>query len=114
MSLYKPAETAVIRKYVALNHELMLAALAGLGMETVTITELEMTVVIADAIHHHSIRWGSRYRQVEQYQKNGLEREVQSLHAKRSSILYTSLPGWQLNRSERPSFAVRNAIKSAS
>ena len=78
------AETAVIRKYVALNQELKGAALAELGMVTEAIGELETAVALADTIQYQPTCWASRQQLAELYRQ--IDREQESQKALSDSV----------------------------
>ncbi len=54
------AESATVRKYIALYHELKGLALARLEQTADAISELETAVQLADAIHYQPLCWQGR------------------------------------------------------
>ena len=54
------AESATVRKYIALYHELRGLALAKLAQAADAISELETAVQLADGIHYQPLRWQGR------------------------------------------------------
>jgi DNA-binding SARP family transcriptional activator len=87
------AETTVIRKYVALNHELKGVALVELGMTTEAIDELEIAVSLADTIQYQPIRCAGRHRLAELYRQNGREQEAQRTSSEATHIIQTIATG---------------------
>lgn len=81
------AETAVIRKYVSLNHELMGMALAELNRLDEAIIAMETAIHLADAIKYQSIRWASRHQLVEMYRQDNREQEAQRTSSEATHII---------------------------
>jgi predicted ATPase len=70
------AETAIARKYTALNHELKGLALAELGNLADAIRELASAISLADAIQYQPIRWMDRHQLAILYRQNNNEGEA--------------------------------------
>jgi tetratricopeptide (TPR) repeat protein len=87
------AETAVIRKYVALNHELKGAALAELGRVPEAIGALETAAALGDAIQYQPIRWASRHQLAELYRQNGRGPEAQRTLSEAAHIIQNIAAG---------------------
>jgi len=83
------AETNVIPKYVALNHELKGMALAELGNMDEAINELETAISLADTIHYQPIRWAGRQRLAKLYQQIGRERQEENSSSVADQIIQT-------------------------
>jgi class 3 adenylate cyclase/tetratricopeptide (TPR) repeat protein len=83
------AETAIIRKYVALNHEMKGAAMAELGKMDDAISELKTAISLADAIQYQPIRWAGRHQLAKLYYQNGLEQEAKNTSSKAEHIIQT-------------------------
>jgi tetratricopeptide (TPR) repeat protein len=83
------AETSVIRKYVALNHELMGMALAELGSVDEAILAMETAISLADAIQYPPIRWASRHQLAKLYRQNGREQEAKNTSSEAAQIIQT-------------------------
>jgi class 3 adenylate cyclase/tetratricopeptide (TPR) repeat protein len=83
------AETAVIRKYVALNHEMKGAAMAELGKMDEAIIELKTAISLADTIQYQPIRWAGRHQLAKLYHQNGLEQESKNTSSEAEHIIQT-------------------------
>ena len=83
------AETAVIRKYIALNHEMKGAAMAELGKMDDAISELNTAISLADAIQYQPIRWAGRHQLAKLYHQNGLEQEAKNTSSEAEHIIQT-------------------------
>jgi tetratricopeptide (TPR) repeat protein len=83
------AETADIRKYVALNHELIGMALAELGSVDEAIVAFETAISLADAIRYQPIRWASRNQLAELYRQNGREQEAKKTSSEAAHVIQT-------------------------
>jgi tetratricopeptide (TPR) repeat protein len=83
------AETSVIRKYVALNHELRGMALAKLGRVDEAIGATETAISLADAIQYQPIRWAGRNQLAELYRQNGREQEAKNTSSEAGYIIKT-------------------------
>jgi DNA-binding SARP family transcriptional activator len=83
------AETGVIRKYIALNHELRGMALAELGGVDEAIYELETAVALADTIQYQPVRWASRQRLAKLYLQIGREGEAKNTSSEAEDIIQT-------------------------
>jgi tetratricopeptide (TPR) repeat protein len=81
------AETAIIRKYLALNHELKGTALAELGKMDDAINELKIAISLADAIQYQPIRWAGRHQLAKLYHHNGLEQEARNTSSEAEHII---------------------------
>ena len=64
------AEIKGIRKYIALNHELMGLTLTSLGKRDQAARELKTAVILADEIQYQPIRWAGRFHLAKLYQQN--------------------------------------------
>jgi tetratricopeptide (TPR) repeat protein len=83
------AETAVIRKYIALNHEMKGVAISELGKMDEAISELKTAISLADAIQYQPIRWAGRHQLVKLYHQNGLEQEAKNTSSEAEHIIQT-------------------------
>jgi tetratricopeptide (TPR) repeat protein len=92
------AETSVIRKYVALNHELRGMALAKLGRVDEAIEATETAISLADAIQYQPIRWAGRQQLANLLRQNGCEQEAKNASFEAEHIIQT----------------IANALKNAS
>jgi len=81
------AETSVIRKYVALNHELKGLALAKLGRVDEAIGATKTAISLADDIHFQPIRWASRHQLAELYRQNDCEQEAKNISSEAEHII---------------------------
>lgn len=81
------AEKKIIRKYIALNHQLRGRALAALGNYDEAITALEAAISLADTIQYQPIRWSGRYQLAELYKQLGDEKKSQRSSFKAGDIV---------------------------
>jgi tetratricopeptide (TPR) repeat protein len=83
------AESSIIRKYVALNHDLRGLALAKLGRVDGAIGATEKAISLADVIRYQPIRWASRNQLAELYRQNGREQEAIIISSEAGYIIKT-------------------------
>jgi tetratricopeptide (TPR) repeat protein len=82
------AETSVIRKYVALNHELRGLALAKLGRVDEAIGATKTAISLADDIHFQPVRWASRHQLAELHRQNDCEQEAKNISSEAEHIIH--------------------------